>query len=199
MYTGFCLSPTRDSGVQQDRDERGGHISGAEENQDYLLVLRRGGGDVLSPSPHGYNTRNSPDTYQGGRCRRRCNGDIRGVFSKVTEFGGMPGRHITNKGGKPGRLREHFMYQNCKAEVKIILERPVVATSSLRHHMDITHGIVLTHTRGVDVGGGVTEIYVVYFPRLLNLVACPVDILPTRGENQGDSGNTSCIGAVRRR
>ena len=118
------MSPTRDSGVQQDRDERGGHISGAEENQDYLLVLQRGGGDVLSPSPHGYNTRNSPDTYQGGRCRPRCNGDIRGVFSKVTEFGGMPGRHITNKGGKPGRLGEHFMYRSCKAEVKIILERP---------------------------------------------------------------------------
>ena len=47
--------------------------------------------------------------------------------------------------------------------------------ASLHHHMERTHGIVLPHTRGVDVGGGGPETYVVYFTRVLKLVAFLLD------------------------
>ena len=47
--------------------------------------------------------------------------------------------------------------------------------SSLRHHMDMSHDIVLSHIRGVDVGEGGPEIYKVSSPRILKLVECPVE------------------------
>ena len=47
--------------------------------------------------------------------------------------------------------------------------------SSLRHHMDRTHGRVLLQVRGVDVGGGGLEVNKVSFPRILKLVDCPVE------------------------
>ena len=42
--------------------------------------------------------------------------------------------------------------------------------SSMRHHMERSHGKVLQQVRGVDVGGGGQEFYKDFFPRILNLV-----------------------------
>ena len=53
-----------------------------------------------------------------------------------------------------------------------------IITSSLRHHVDLSHGIVMPQTWGVDVSGGGLETYVVSFPRVLNSVTCPVDGCP---------------------
>ena len=48
--------------------------------------------------------------------------------------------------------------------------------SYLRYHMERTQKIVLPHVGvGVDVGVGRNETYVVSFPRVLKLVACPID------------------------
>ena len=49
-----------------------------------------------------------------------------------------------------------------------------MAASSLRHHMEISHGIVLHHTRGMNVRGGCLETYVISFLWILKLVECPV-------------------------
>ena len=38
--------------------------------------------------------------------------------------------------------------------------------------MEISHGIVLTRTRGVDIGGGGLETYVVSFPQILKSEEC---------------------------
>ena len=46
--------------------------------------------------------------------------------------------------------------------------------SSLLQHMEITYEIVLLQTRGIDVGGGGPETYVVSFMRLLESVTFPV-------------------------
>ena len=40
--------------------------------------------------------------------------------------------------------------------------------------MERSNGILLIQIRGVDVGGGSPETYVVYFPRILKLVEFPV-------------------------
>ena len=53
----------------------------------------------------------------------------------------------------------------------------------LCHHMDISHGIVMPYTQGVDVGKGVPEKYVVSFPRVLKSVACLVDGFLAREHN----------------
>ena len=45
----------------------------------------------------------------------------------------------------------------------------------LQHHMERSHGIVMTQVRGVGVGGGGQYIYKVLLPRILNLVECPVE------------------------
>ena len=58
-----------------------------------------------------------------------------------------------------------------------------MAASFLHRHMEISQGIVITKTGGVDVGGGVTETYVVSFPRVLKSVACLVDGCPERAHN----------------
>ena len=42
------------------------------------------------------------------------------------------------------------------------------------HHMYGTNRIVLNNTRGVDIGGGGLDIYVVYFPWVMKLVTGPV-------------------------
>ena len=50
-----------------------------------------------------------------------------------------------------------------------------MAELSLHNHMERSHRIVLPHTGGgVDIVGGVTETYVVDFPQVLKLMACPV-------------------------
>ena len=56
---------------------------------------------------------------------------------------------------------------------------------SLHHHMEITYGIVLPHTRGLDVSGGGAETYFVSFPQVLNLVAFLEDGCPARVNNPG--------------
>ena len=60
-----------------------------------------------------------------------------------------------------------------------------MAASFLRHHMDISHGIVLPQVRGVDVGGGGLEVYRVSFPRILKSAECPMEGCPTRSKNPG--------------
>ena len=49
-----------------------------------------------------------------------------------------------------------------------------MAACYLRHHTERTHGKLLTQVRGVDVGGGGLEVYMVSLPRILKLVDCPV-------------------------
>ena len=63
-----------------------------------------------------------------------------------------------------------------------------MTASSLRHHMEISHGIVLPHVRGVDVGGGGPEIYMVSFPRILKLVECPLEGFLERAKTPGILG-----------
>ena len=50
----------------------------------------------------------------------------------------------------------------------------VMAESSLLHHMERAHGIVMPYIRGVEIGGGGPETYVVSYPRVLKSVECPV-------------------------
>ena len=45
-----------------------------------------------------------------------------------------------------------------------------MTASSLCHHMYRSHGIVLPQTRGVDIGGGGSETYVVSFLCILKSV-----------------------------
>ena len=60
-----------------------------------------------------------------------------------------------------------------------------MAESSLRHKMKRTHRIFLPHTQGVDVSRGGLDIYVVYFPLLLKLVACLLDGYLAQANNSG--------------
>ena len=60
-----------------------------------------------------------------------------------------------------------------------------VAESSLYHHMDRVHRILLPHTRGVDIGFGGPDTYVVSSPQVLNLVAFMVDGCLDRANNPG--------------
>ena len=68
-----------------------------------------------------------------------------------------------------------------------------MAASSLRHHMERSHGIVLTRVREVEVGGGGPETYKVSFPRILKLVECPMEGCPARGKNSRiNAGSQRC-------
>ena len=60
-----------------------------------------------------------------------------------------------------------------------------MAASSLRHHMERSHGIVLTRVREVDVGGGGPETYKLLFLRILKSVECLVEGCPERGKTPG--------------
>ena len=60
-----------------------------------------------------------------------------------------------------------------------------MADFSLRYHMDISHGRVLPQVRGVDVGGGVPEVYKVSFPQILKSVDCQVEGCPGRAKIPG--------------
>ena len=71
-----------------------------EENQVKFQGVKGGDGDILSPSPHGENTRNIPATDQGGKQDQRGDGDIKGVFSAGTEVRGMPGSQMPVKGNQ---------------------------------------------------------------------------------------------------
>ena len=64
------------------------------------------------------------------------------------------------------RKRTRIRYKECGE---------TMAASSMQHHMEIAHGRVLLHMRGMDVGGGGLEVYKVSFPRILKSVDCPVE------------------------
>ena len=57
--------------------------------------------------------------------------------------------------------------------------------SYLCHHMDTTHVIVLPYNIEVDVEEGGKETYMVFFPQVLKLVACPEDGFLERANNSG--------------
>ena len=89
------------SGTKEERYGRGGHISGAEENQGELREVWVGEGGILTPSPHGENTWDGPDTDLGGRHWKKGAGDIHCVFSTVTEVHDMHCRWMPRKGKQP--------------------------------------------------------------------------------------------------
>ena len=60
-----------------------------------------------------------------------------------------------------------------------------MADVSLYHHMKRAHRIVMPHTQGVDIGGGGLKKNVVYLPRVMNLVACLVNMCPEKVNNLG--------------
>ena len=60
-----------------------------------------------------------------------------------------------------------------------------MAASSLPHHMERSHGILMPQVRGVDVGGGGPEIYKVSFPRIIKSVECPVEGFLARAKPPG--------------
>ena len=60
-----------------------------------------------------------------------------------------------------------------------------MAAYSLLHHMERSHGTVLPHKRGLEVGQGGMETYMMSFTRVLRSVECPVDICPERENNPG--------------
>ena len=51
--------------------------------------------------------------------------------------------------------------------------------------MKISHGRVLPQVRGVNVRGGRMEVYKVSFPRILNLMECPVEGCPDKAKKPG--------------
>ena len=51
-----------------------------------------------------------------------------------------------------------------------------MAASSLRHHMERSHVIVLPYNRRVDIDRERPETCMVYFTWVLKLVALPVDV-----------------------
>ena len=79
---------------------------------------------------------------------------------------------ITLRGWKKTRVS----YKGCGTEMTVLL---------LRHHMDRAHRIVMSQTRGVDVGREGPEAYVVPFPRVLKSVVCLVDRCSMRSHNPG--------------
>ena len=60
-----------------------------------------------------------------------------------------------------------------------------MSAASLHNHMERTHGIVLSHNRGVELGGWGAKTSVVSFPRVLKLVVCRVDGCPARAKKSG--------------
>ena len=95
------MGTTGDSVVQEERDRRGGHVLGAEENQGDLLVVQGIDVVVVTIPLHGENARYSPDTYPGGGCWRKGGGDICDVFSAGSEFDSVPDRQMPGKSKQP--------------------------------------------------------------------------------------------------
>ena len=60
-----------------------------------------------------------------------------------------------------------------------------MAASSLCHHMDLNHGIVMPYIQGVNVGRGGLDTYAVSFPQVLKSVVCPMYGCPARDHNLG--------------
>ena len=63
--------------------------------------------------------------------------------------------------------------------------RGTMLASSFRHHTESSHGIFLPYTRGVDVGGGGSDTYVVSFTWILKSAECPVEGCPIRANTPG--------------
>ena len=60
-----------------------------------------------------------------------------------------------------------------------------MADLSLHHRIERAHGIFMPQARGVGVGGGRPETYMVSFPRVLKSVACLVGRCPVRAHKPG--------------
>ena len=101
MHYGFHCGTTGESCVKEESDGRGGHVLGAEENQGELQGIQREYGGVLTPLPHRENTRDSPATDPGGRCRRKGGQRHTWCLFWGTEVGGMPGRQMPDKDEQP--------------------------------------------------------------------------------------------------
>ena len=74
-----------------------------------------------------------------------------------------------------------------------------MTASSLWNHVEITHGKVMTQNRGVDVGRGGSNTYVVSFPHVLISVACPVEGCPSMVHIPVRLPKTLCTGTERPR
>ena len=70
-----------------------------------------------------------------------------------------------------------------RTRVRCVECRGTMAESSIFHHIEISHGIVLPQIRDVDIGGGGLQTYVVSFPQILNMVEFPVEGCPARENN----------------
>ena len=81
--------------------------------------------------------------------------------------------------------RRRYVLEWKRTRVSCAECRVTMSEYSLHHHMERSHGIVLPQNRGVDIGGGVPETYVVSFLWVLKLVDLPVDECPERVKNQG--------------
>ena len=57
--------------------------------------------------------------------------------------------------------------------------------SSLQHHTERANGIVLPQMRGVEVGGGILDVYKVSFSQILKLGDCPVEVFPAKAKTPG--------------
>ena len=60
-----------------------------------------------------------------------------------------------------------------------------MVASSMRHHMERLHGIVLLQVREVEMRGVGADIYKVLFPRILKLVECLVEGCTARANVPG--------------
>ena len=58
----------------------------------------------------------------------------------------------------------------------------IMAAYSLRHHMDIAHGRVLSQVGGVYVRIGGLDVYKLSFPWILKSVDCPVEGCPAKAK-----------------
>ena len=72
-----------------------------------------------------------------------------------------------------------------KTRVICAERRGKMAVSSLCHHTERSHSIVLPHTRGVDIGGRGSKNYVVSFPLILKLVEYLVEGCTERAKKPG--------------
>ena len=71
-----------------------------------------------------------------------------------------------------------------------------MAASSLWHHMERAHGILLPQVRGVDVRGGGLEVYNLSFPRILKLVDCPVEGFPAKAKKTVKAKGTLYVSSL---
>ena len=92
------------------------------------------------------------------------------VFTPIFVWGQI--RDVTYKRRSTGG-RETF-WERKRTRVSCSECDATMLDSSKRHHMDQSHGVSPTQTRGVDVGGRGATTYVGSFPRILKLVESPV-------------------------